>query len=345
VAAARVFFTVPEGGAESLWVTGDAGATRTGIVLAEGASAIAYGTRLLFAGMGDHGIEPWQTDGTLQGTSQLADLAAGAADSQPAAFAVVGAAATFFSSSAATGITLWRTDGSAVGTTEVTAWPTDGATRGAAGYARRLYFRARMSGAAWAMWSSDGTKAGTAALALLDDDMLDGPMLGAGASFFFSGRYRGGAALFATGGTAASTVAVVAHGVDALTALGDRVYFPIDDTHLGGTNGTTAGTGILELPADVGHVEGAAGIFAVAAQNLYFTSMGEDGDVRLWALPLPTQTAPVLDAGAPTVADAGVTEDAAATEEDDGCSCKNNKLLSPFLGLFMFAFAKRRNKN
>lgn len=345
--AGRLFFTTPRPSVGvDLWLADDLGANQTGVVLPDDTQAIAFGSRLLYAGAGPDGVEPWQTNGLL--ASPLADVAPGAAHSAPRDFALVGESVTFFSADADTD-TLWRTDGTAAGTVAVKAWPSQPAAgsyeRGAVGFARRLYFRGHAHGDTWALWSSDGTAAGTIALAALD--ALGAPMVGAGTSWFFVARHGGGTALYATDGTPAHTVPLVprvvdssgaGRGIDVLTALGDRVYYPLDDTHLGGSNGTALGTSSLELPADLGHVEGAAGIFAVSGQSLYFTTVAA-GATRLWVLPLPAPQTAALDAGA-AVAIAAAPAPAA---EDEGCSCKDKAgFFSPFLGLFLFAFSKRR---
>lgn len=334
----RLFFTAARAeSGESLWLADDLGAHDTGLVLSADSQAVAFGSHLLYAGTGPDGTEPWQTNGVL--ASQLVDLAPGTAPSGPSDFALVGESATFFSSDATTD-TLWRTDGTAAGTSAIRSWPSEPSAspfaRAARGFARRLYFRGRAYGNTFALWSSDGTSAGTTALAALDD--LSAPMLGAGASWYFVGRHGSGAALYATDGTAAHTVVLVDRAVGALTALGDRVYYPLDDAHLGGTNGTAVGTGSLELPAHLGHVEGAAGIFSVAGQSLYFTTQS-DGGTRLWTLPLPASRTDAADAGA---ADAAAAEPAVAAEEE-GCSCKDKGgIFSPLLGLFLFVYSKRR---
>ena len=331
----RVFFTVPGAGSEALWVAADAGVTDTRLTLGADAPALALGSRLLYAG---RDAQAWQTDGSDAGAGQLVAANEGTA---LGAFAAVGAFGTFFSSNAASA-TLWRTDGTPAGTSPVKSWVTETGTfaRDAVGFGRRIYFRARVDDAPWALWTSDGTAAGTTTLALLDETAPDAPMLGAGSAFFFVAKHGEGAALYRTSGTNASTAVVTLGAITTLTARGDHVYFPVDDEHLGGTDGTAAGTGTLSLPADVGHVEGAAGIFTVVDQNLYFTTSDEGGaNARLWSLELPSRDA--ADAGA-IAADAG-TEADAASDEDGGCDCNDSKgFWSPLLGLFGLVVAQRR---
>ncbi len=338
--ADRTFFTVAEDSEhEALWVSVDAGVADTTVRLVREAPALALGSRLLYAGPG---AQPWHTDGSDAGTQPLRTSGT---DTGLGAFAAVGAFGTFFSTSA-TAASLWRTDGNAAGTSLVKSWSTDAgaSARDAVGFGRRLYFRARMNDAPWALWTSDGTAGGTVALALLDDGELESPMLGAGSTFFFVAKYGTGSALYRTDGTGAHTAMVVPHAVTALTALGDRVYFPVDDQHLGGTDGTVAGTRTLQLPEAVGHVEGAAGIFAVVAHSLYYTTSSDDGaTAQLWSLELPAPGAAGGgdgDAGTATL-DAGA-ESAESAEPDGGCDCNDSKSVWwPLLGLFGLVFAQR----
>lgn len=336
--ADRTFFTVPEGSEhEALWLSADAGVVDTTLRLAREAPALALGSWLLYAGPD---AQPWHTDGSAAGSLPLRTSGT---DTGLGAFAAVGAFGTFFSTSATT-TSLWRTDGNAAGTSVVKSWSSAAGAfaRDAVGFGRRLYFRARMNDAPWALWTSDGTAGGTVALALLDDAQLETPMLGAGSTFFFVAKYGSGSALYRTDGTGSHTAMVVPHAVTALTALGDRVYFPVDDRHLGGTDGTVAGTRTLQLPEAAGHVEGAAGIFAVVAHSLYYTTSSDDGrTAQLWSLELPAPgDAGGGDAGTATL-DAGA-QSADSGEPDGGCDCNDSKSIWwPLLGLFGMVFAQR----
>jgi ELWxxDGT repeat protein len=79
----------------------------------------AFGMRACFeATTPDEGAEPWCSDGTGQGTAPLGDLLEGGSTSQPRQFTGIGDWLVF-SATAATGRTLWRSDGSAAGTEPV----------------------------------------------------------------------------------------------------------------------------------------------------------------------------------------------------------------------------------
>ena len=344
-AEGRLFFTSLGPDGETLWTRGEGeSASVSGPTLALDAPALAYGSKLLFAGSGPTGVEPWTTDGTLAGTSELRDVAPGEQSSEPFAFTQVGASATFFTFGTAG--RLWRTDGTTAGTTEVRAWQREPSAppspRGVYGFARRLYFRARTTDGSWALWSSDGTPAGSVALAPLDETGLEAPLVGAGSKVFFVGRHAAGVTLFVSDGTAAGTVALVHGAVPVLAARGGRVYYTLDATHLGGTDGTLAGTASIEVSSQYGPPDGADGIFAVAAGKLFFSTSTSEVS-RLWALPLPSDVTPVASPAA--VVDAGGEEAAVEAEpepEGEGCDCNAKNFFSPFLGLFAYAFARRR---
>ncbi|MEO0650324.1 MAG: hypothetical protein AAFZ65_06565 [Planctomycetota bacterium] len=116
------------------------------------------------------GTELYATDGTTEGTRLVADIWSGAGGSVPLSFAVVGDLAYFSAFTPQSGRELWVTDGSAAGTRLVVdLWtgpngaffspqlvPFDG----------RLYFSATVDGFSnFELYSSDGTEAGTQAVA------------------------------------------------------------------------------------------------------------------------------------------------------------------------------------
>ncbi len=72
----------------------------------------AVGDRLVFNGWdATHGLEPWVSDGTPEGTVMLADVKPGTYGSMPADFATAGASAVFFADDGASGREPWATDG------------------------------------------------------------------------------------------------------------------------------------------------------------------------------------------------------------------------------------------
>ncbi|WP_442506616.1 ELWxxDGT repeat protein [Novipirellula sp. SH528] len=127
----------------------------------------AWQGHLYFAGgdggSGD-GIELWKSDGTALGTSQVADIAPGIsgfypASSIPHAFYDLGSRLVFrtIDYGALPG-QLWSTDGTAVGTIQLTTT----ATQQIRVAGNRVFFTATTGASGSELWVSDGTAAGTA---------------------------------------------------------------------------------------------------------------------------------------------------------------------------------------
>jgi ELWxxDGT repeat protein len=81
----------------------------------------AFGDRLLFAASDPaHGVEPWSSDGTFQGTGMLADVCPGDCSSLPLPFGVAagedGPLALFWATTPDAGREPWVTDGTVAGT-------------------------------------------------------------------------------------------------------------------------------------------------------------------------------------------------------------------------------------
>jgi len=99
----------------------------------------------------------WRTDGTPDGTRQIAPL------STPS-LAMSGGAVYFASEDPASGVELWRTDGTAAGTAQVVdlaPGPTSSQPREFVVVKGTLYFSARDATHGVELWRSDGTAAGT----------------------------------------------------------------------------------------------------------------------------------------------------------------------------------------
>jgi ELWxxDGT repeat protein len=166
---------------------------------------------------GEHGIEPWVSDGTAEGTRLLKDIRAGAEGSLPSQFFPVGGDVYFVVNAPAAEI--WKTDGTAEGTvrvTELSVAPVRPANEsgipifiGAAG--GKLYFTFYETTHGRELWRTDGTSGGTRLLV----DLTPGPNSSAiaggakaaaiGNRLVFSVERDSSYALFSTDGTEAGT--------------------------------------------------------------------------------------------------------------------------------------------
>ena len=147
-----------------------------------------FNDRAFFFGQSStgQGFEPWISDGTPQGTFQIADLNAGPGSSVPslengdpidniATLGVqVGSVMYFAANNGSFGTELWRTDGTAAGTRLVSNIAADTTSTTSSSFPRnltnvngRLYFSANNNIAGRELWRSDGTAGGTRLVAEL----------------------------------------------------------------------------------------------------------------------------------------------------------------------------------
>ena len=114
---------------------------------------------------GSRGTELWRSDGTTAGTTRIADINPGAADSSPRELTAMGDSVFFTADDGSSGEELWKSDGTAAGTVRV-ADINPGASGSAPRYLTRvgntLLFRADDGSGGGELWRSDGTAAGTA---------------------------------------------------------------------------------------------------------------------------------------------------------------------------------------
>jgi ELWxxDGT repeat protein len=221
---------------------------------------------LFSANDGTDGTELWVTDGSVAGTSMLADIFAGASSSNPTGFTALGNGQIVFQATDATnGTELWVTDGTATHTSLLKNIA-PGASAGvplnsnptnffALGNGKAL-FQANDAVAGAELWVTDGTAAGTS---LLKDIRSGGSgsfpqgfaALGNGLTLFQATDATHGAELWVTDGTTGNTslLADINPGTTGssptlITALGNgTAVFEAND----GTNGkelwVTDGTG------------------------------------------------------------------------------------------------------
>ena len=252
----RLFFAVS--GPEGLW-TSDGTPEGTRLLRAvelanrvggnDNSELIAVGGQLFFAARDEAGWELWRSDGTEAGTRRVRDIAPGPAGSihlndywegvQPF-FAALGDRLVFMANDGVGGLEPWRSDGTEAGTVriaDVAPGPrgVDGTSGGAddsdaaqsairlVELDGRLYFTARPSGEALELWVTDGTAAGTAAVAPLSSGYVTVASLAADASRLFVSTYD---QLFVSDGTAAGTVPILTMDTATdLTPTADGIVF------------------------------------------------------------------------------------------------------------------------
>jgi ELWxxDGT repeat protein len=291
---------------EELWKS-DGTTSGTGFVTAIAFTTgfTASGNKLFFvANDGTHGEELWASDGTAAGTGMVADIDPGPGSSNPFDLTDVGGTLYFLAqSSPGAADQLWTSDGTAAGTHVVAPAlaPDQLAADGG-----DVVFTGVDDAGNYGLWSSDGTTAGTHQIASLPNGSASGLVLAANTVFF--GFYpdvseTGDIEIWTSDGTASGT-APIATLTDAskLTAVGNRVYFTVDDPVLGNelftSDGTAAGTAIV---ADIN--PGPNGSFprnlTAAGNTLYFDADdGTHGD-ELWEAVAPASV-PTSPSPAPT---------------------------------------------
>ncbi len=208
----------------------------------------------------DHGVELWKTDGTEAGTTLVKDINPGPANGGDSSQLVVAADGTVFFTGTDTdhGKELWKTDGTEAGTVLVKDLVPGAGTSSPdklTAVGNSVFFTAYSAAATgMELWVSDGTSDGT----VLVQDMTTGTgstTLGAMAGFNGALYFRAGAALWKTGGTAATTAQVVdnvGHTINytnTMVVAGSRLFINgspnvanIPPSTLWSTDGTTHGT-------------------------------------------------------------------------------------------------------
>ncbi len=138
----------------------------------------ANGTLFLFADDGSNGRELWKSDGTEAGTLVVKDIRPGAAGSsgaqlQTAQLVNVGGTVLFNANDGVSGFELWRSDGTATGTSLVrdirlgVAHSILGVGSGFSPrnifstFSDRVFFTANNGASSVELWKSDGTESGT----------------------------------------------------------------------------------------------------------------------------------------------------------------------------------------
>jgi ELWxxDGT repeat protein len=218
---------------------------------AYGAMAVLDGELLFRADDGVHGAELWKSDGTDAGTDLLRDIALGTNDAfspfaaTPAA-AVLDGFVYFAADDGVNGVELWKSDGTAEGTSlvsDIYAGRDDSDPAGMFTFNNEVYFAARdgfgSESTGRELWKTDGTAEGTVLVANIAGET---PIDFGGRSsnprgftavgdflYFIAEDGEGTTGIWRTDGTSDGTEFVAEFdGVfsdDRLVAIGDYVYF------------------------------------------------------------------------------------------------------------------------
>jgi ELWxxDGT repeat protein len=272
----------------------------------------AAGDRVYFSGQDG---ELWTTDGTVEGTDLVIDLATGQLGSELRDLTAF-AGRIFFSAGAFNDRTVWSSDGTPEGTEEVGDLSLSQA-KILGVHAGRLWFLASSPDVDLGLWSTDGTTAGTHRLDVpsfvpfhlfsagnlmflpsgnglwVSDGTPEGtrnvgpaPWQTERWEFALLGQrlfYSSQAKLWVTDGTAAGTHFVVnlaGNGsVGYLTTFAGQVYFTVGP-QIWRTDGTAAGTVLVTLPGGARQMREPT----VSAGRLFFQATDPAHGTELWAL-------------------------------------------------------------
>ncbi|HJT76930.1 MAG TPA: ELWxxDGT repeat protein [Gemmataceae bacterium] len=244
----------------------------TGAAGSDPASLTAVGHTLFFsASDGVHGDELWKSDGSPGGTVLVKDInpAAGAptdeigdgTSSFPSSLVAVGGRLFFTASDPTHGNELWRSDGTAAGTSlvrDIHPGFADSAPTGLTALNGRLFFAADDGTHGLTLWKSDGTAAGTGLVRVINRSTADAwpADLTAvnGKVFFTADDGTHGRQLWRTGGSASGAVMLTdlpgGGSVANLTASRGLLFFTANDgmhgDELWRSDGTAAGTRMVK---------------------------------------------------------------------------------------------------
>ena len=234
---------------------------------------IAFNGNLFFtADDGINGVELWKSDGTTAGTLMVKDIYAGSSGSYPKHLTLYNNELYFQAHggfvSPSSGETLWKTNGTTLGTVMVTTTNKPGFPEEFLVSNNFLFFSAISSTSGRELWKTDGTSSGTAVV----KDINSGAFTSSfpqklidvnGQLMFFANDGINGFELWKSNGTAAGTVLIKDISAGATgsfvntvpndftrCAIGNQLYFRADDgvngAELWKSDGTSSGTVMLK---------------------------------------------------------------------------------------------------
>ena len=213
-----------------------------------------------------HGRELWKTDGTAAGTVLVRDIIPGRTSSTPEQLTNVDGT-LFFVGYNAKGGELWKSDGTAAGTVRVKdIWPGSRGSQpfGLTAAEDRLFFSAEEDHSGRQLFVSDGTSAGTHGQLPCGQDPQSMVHVGTGRTVDFFSSAPGNFVCRYNDTTGGATELTGFNEIDgaSLYKVGNRLFFVAVDSagdhSLWKSNGTTAGTGMVEPLPMFGAGAGAA---------------------------------------------------------------------------------------
>jgi ELWxxDGT repeat protein len=269
--------------------------------------------------------ELWKTDGTLAGTQMVTDVSPGndgdeSVNSEPSDLININGKLYFAADDGVHGWALWKSDGTAVGTSMVddlapppaAGSPEDGSyPSNLTDFDGQLYFTAAADYSSPELYTLNATTGVPAAVDPIADNGPSDPqqLVVAGAGLFFTSETSSGATtLWHSNGTAAGTSPIATINPDgeanitAMTAVGSSLFFTADDgvhgAELWTSDGTSVGT-LLAADIQPGSEGSSPGPVTVFQGNLIFSaSVDADGE-EPFAYALPTPAAPVVSLASP----------------------------------------------
>lgn len=231
-----------------------------------------------------HGLEPWSTDGTPEGTRLLRDITPGPGDSFPEVLAVLNGTA-LFSVYTESRWELWRTHGTPESTQKVSALP--GRATLAAVTSRGVFFAVSEN----QLWLTNGTEAGTAHVRTFPEPLSS--LTGVGGQVFFSAKDTGTSyALWRSNGTRTVLVKDVSpaegDGPYELISTGDWLFFNANHPDTGAELWHTIGfEESTHLTRDVHPGAGSSSPFfhtqlGSGSSIIFFANAAENAERELW---------------------------------------------------------------
>jgi ELWxxDGT repeat protein len=242
----------------------------------------AVGSHLDFVANDGAGDQLWTTDGTAAGTTKLSDAA-----DDPADLSAIGGLLSFDVDDGVHGREPGISDGTAAGTVVHDLNTSGLSDPGAAVTLGGLRLFTAETGSGRSVFVTDGTAAGSHALAVTATvDTREIAVMG-GKAYFFAQDGGGNAALFATDGTDAGTQEITQQRPGAggayLTAAGDHLFFSGYVSHSNDepfvSDGTAAGTGRVKDISAGGSSEPSG--FTPLGSKVVFTAYDGSG-VNAW---------------------------------------------------------------